>query len=31
MVIASGKKQGVLTRLAAGQLLGTFFAPNRRN
>ena len=26
MVIASGKKQGVLVRLAAGQLLGTFFA-----
>jgi glutamate 5-kinase len=31
MVIASGKKQGVLMRLAAGQLLGTFFAPNRHN
>jgi glutamate 5-kinase len=31
MVIASGKKQGILVRLAGGQLLGTFFAPNRHN
>ena len=31
MVIASGKKRGLLVRLAAGQLLGTFFAPNRSN
>jgi glutamate 5-kinase len=31
MVIASGKKQGILSRLAAGQLTGTFFAPNRHN
>jgi glutamate 5-kinase len=29
MVIASGKKQGILSRLAAGQLVGTFFAAHR--
>ena len=31
MVIASGKKQGILSHLAAGRLIGTFFAPNRHN
>jgi len=31
MVIASGKKHGILSRLATGQLLGTFFSPNRHN
>ena len=31
MVIASGKKQGILPILAAGQIAGTFFSPNRDN
>jgi len=31
MVIASGKKQGLLPLLARGLIIGTFFAPNRHN